>query len=162
MKRFPGFFHERFRTLIPGGVVFGVRLTDWDFLGIAQADHDCRYEVQLTWPMRYWNLHNWRFGFRVCCLPKRETRRKAEELARRVAVPVFEDRVWHSAGPQMVEGPIVYFENAGGDELACWTVGINRLQVFNEPREVHPSMRSGKTLWTRPPVASEAGARQGE
>jgi hypothetical protein len=79
----------------------------------------------------------------------------------RVAVPVFEDRVWHSAGPQMVEGPIVYFENAGGDELACWTVGINRLQVFNEPREVHPSMRSGKTLWTRPPVVVQPNQKAG-
>ena len=76
------FFRERTYTFIPGAVVFGIRLNGWDFLALAQADHSCSHAVHLTFPMRHWNLRNWRFGFRVCNLPTPDTRRTAQEVVR--------------------------------------------------------------------------------
>ncbi len=47
------------------------------------------------------------------------------------------------------DGVFIYFENAEGCELGCWTPVINRLQVFAKPRLVHSSMRANKTVWTK-------------
>jgi hypothetical protein len=75
----------------------------------------------------------------------------------RVAVSSLPDRRWYLAGPQMVDGPVVYYEDNTGSEIACWTSGVNHLQVFKEPRSVHPTMRSEKTLWpTTPNAQNEA------
>ena len=74
------FFRERLYTFIPGAVVFGVRLNGWYFLAIAQADHSCVNALHLTFPMRHWNLRNWRFGVRICNLPTPETRQKAMDF----------------------------------------------------------------------------------
>jgi hypothetical protein len=70
----------------------------------------------------------------------------------RVSVVTLRDRRWSITGQQMVDGPCVYFEDANGCELGCWTQGINRLQVFTTPRSVHETMRADKTLWSFTPT----------
>jgi hypothetical protein len=44
-------------------------------------------------------------------------------------------------------GPMFYFENKEGDELGCWTQGVERLQVFSTPRKVGEGMRAERTMW---------------
>jgi len=67
---------------------------------------------------------------------------------RRVGVTAMSDSRWSIVGPQTVDSPCVYFEDADGCEIGCWTCGVNRLQVFATPRPVHESMRANKTLWS--------------
>ena len=58
---------------------------------------------------------------------------------------VFEKRT--ICGSQDVSGPIVYFANKDGDEVAYWTEGLNTLVIFDTPRKVAPSfMESARFL----------------
>ena len=71
----------------------------------------------------------------------------------RVATASIADRRWSITSPQRVDSPCVYFEASDGSEIGCWTSGVNRLQVFAQPRQVHETMRANKTLWPFTPNA---------
>ena len=78
-----------------------------------------------------------------------------EELCLRVVrvadTPIMKRR-WSDGEWEGTSGVVIYFENEAGDEVGCWTEGMNVLQVFTRPRKVHEDMRSTRTLW----AASEA------
>lgn len=60
-------------ALIPGAIVFGLRLSAWEFFVFAVADHYATKNM-LDFPVHLWGLHNFRLVCKVAILPPAETR----------------------------------------------------------------------------------------